>query len=84
MHNRKKMKLEDKFESSIQVDSSINGGQETDNNTQTENAEIRNNSRANILHDDEINAKIKSLNFQQMQIFHVIHAWRKNYLKHAS
>ena len=76
------MKLEDKCESSIQVDSSINGDQETDNNTQT--AEIRNNSRVNILHDDEINAKIKSLNFQQMQIFHVIHAWRKNYLKHAS
>ena len=76
------MKLKDKCESSIQVDSSINGDQETDNNTQT--AEIRNNSRVNILHDDEINAKIKSLNFQQMQIFHVIHAWRKNYLKHAS
>ena len=76
------MKLEGKCESSIQVDSSINGVQETDNNTQT--AEIRNNSKANILHDDEINAKIKSLNFQQMQIFHVIHAWRKNYLKHAS
>ena len=30
---------------------------------------------ANILHDDDNNAKIRSLNFKQRQIFHVIHAW---------
>ena len=56
---------QDQFESSIQVDSSTNGDHEIDDNTQTQNAEIRNNSMANILHDDEINAKIRSLNFKQ-------------------
>ena len=43
---------------------------------------------ANILHEDETNAKIKSLIFKQTQIFHVIfhviHAWRKYYLKDLS
>ena len=75
---------QDQFESSIQVDSSTNGDHEIDGNTQTQNAEIRNNSMANILHDDEINAKISSLNFKQRQIFLVIDAWGKNYLKNLS
>ena len=72
---------QDQFDSSIQVDSSTNGDHEIDGNTQTQNAEIRNNSMANILHDDDINAKIRSLNFKQRQIFHVIHAWGKNCVK---
>ena len=68
---------QDQFESSIQVDSSTNGDHEIDGNNLTQNAEIRNNSTANILHDDEINPKIRSLNFKQRKIFDVIHAWGK-------
>ena len=59
---------QDQFESSIQVDNSTNGDHEIDGNTQTQNAEIRNNSMANILHDDEINAKIRSLNFKEANL----------------
>ena len=75
---------EDQFESSIQIDNSTNRDHEIDGNAQTQNAEIKNNSMANILYDDEINAKIRSLNFKQRQIFHFIHARRKEYLKHLS
>ena len=74
----------DQFESSIQVDSSTVGDNEIDRNAQTRNSEIRNNSMANKLHDDEINTKIRSLNFKQRKIFHVIHAWEKHFLKHLS
>ena len=75
---------EDQFESSIQIDNSTNRDHEIDGNAQTQNAEIKNNSMANILYDDEINAKIRSLNFKQRQILHFIHARRKEYLKHLS
>ena len=44
---------QDQFKSSIQVDSSTKGDHETDGNTQTQNAQIRNNSVAKILHDHE-------------------------------
>ena len=40
MHNRKMMKQQDQFESTIQVDSSTNRDHEIDGNTQTQNAEI--------------------------------------------
>ena len=51
---------------------------------QTQNAQIRNNSVANILHDHEIHAKIRPLDFKRRHIFQVIHAWGKDYLKTLS
>ena len=55
------MKQQDRFRSNLQFVSSINTEHEIDANTQTQSVEIENEIVTNILHVDEINAKIRSL-----------------------
>ena len=78
------MKQQDRFRSNLQFFSSINIEHEIDANTQTQSVEIGNEIVANILHVDEINAKIRSLNFKQKKIFYIIHPWLKDHLKNLN
>ena len=75
---------QDRFKGNPQIVSSTNREHEIDRNTQTENVEIGNKSVANILHVDEINAKIRSFNFKQSKIFYLIYAWVNDYLKNLN
>ena len=55
-----------------------------DNNPLLYPDSISSGNTSNILHDDDINAKIRSLNIKQRQIFDVVHGWAKDFMKNLS
>ena len=57
---------------------------EDDNQPMCVETVTRNVTNISILNDNEINAKIRSLNFKQRQIFDIIHGWAKDFMKNLS